>query len=199
MKPASRAATLEALASPVRQELMSHLGDGAATVQVLARRLGRSRQSLYYHVLALERAGLIRVAATQGEGRSAERVYAVAVDVTRGEARALNRREREAAARATAAMLRLTQRELVAATRRAGGEPGAPILPVVAVRAKARLDRDALARARALVGELIALFRAAKGKHVDERPFALTMVLTPSRESVVTSGSRRPRGDRSRR
>jgi DNA-binding transcriptional ArsR family regulator len=180
----ARAAVLEALASPVRQELVSHLGDGPATVTEIAQRLGRTRQSLYYHVLALERAGLVRKFGTRGEGRAAERLYAVADGPAPMRGRSLDARERAAVARATAAMLRLTQREVVAATQRTAARAGGRRTAVVAVRAKARLDARTLARVRRLLDQLVGIFRAAKGRHRDQPPCALTMVLTPARQSA---------------
>src|SRR5205814_4430704 len=57
-------------------------------------------------------------------------------------------RERAAVARATAAMLRLTQREVVAATQRTAARAGGRRTAVIAVRAKARLDAPTLARVR---------------------------------------------------
>src|SRR5262245_8045290 len=70
-----RAGALEAIASPVRQEGMSELGEGPGTVKELAARLGRTRQALHFHVGVLERAGLVEVCGERGEGREKERVY----------------------------------------------------------------------------------------------------------------------------
>jgi DNA-binding transcriptional ArsR family regulator len=187
-----RTTALQALASPVRQELMSHLGDGPATVTDAARHLGRSRQSLYYHVLALERAGLIRRAGTRGEGRNAERMYAVAADAATARARNLTTTQRGAAVRATAAMLRLTQREIVTAMHRAGAPADAGGM-MMAIRGKARLDAPARERVRELIRDLIGVFRGAKGKFQEERPIALTIVLTPARESGTPASPKRRR------
>lgn len=184
----ARAAALEALASPVRQEVMSELGDREGTVKELAARLGRSRQALHFHIGVLERAGLVEVAGERGEGREKERVYRRVPGATDLRARRLDRRERAAAARAAKAMLRMTQREVA---RTIEEETIGPGLPAVAMRAKARLDRASLARFNELLQELAGLFRAAKGKNEGERMFAVTLVLTPVREATKQSAGGR--------
>src|SRR5215475_3442001 len=106
--PARRAAALEAVASPARQEVMSELGEAPGTVKELAARLGRSRQALHFHVGVLERAGLVEVCGERGEGREKERVYRRrpgAGDLRAGPASRLTRRERGAAVRAAQSML----------------------------------------------------------------------------------------------
>jgi hypothetical protein len=103
-------------------------------------------------------------------------------------ARRLDRRERAAAAKAAAAMLRMTQREVA---RTIAEEKVGPGLPAVAMRAKARLDPGSLRRFNELMNELAGLFRAAKGKNEGERMFALTLVLTPVREAGAKNAGRR--------
>ena len=67
----SRPGQLAALASPARQEIVDVLARmGTASVAELAATLGRPADGLYYHVRALQRAGLVVAAASQaGEGR----------------------------------------------------------------------------------------------------------------------------------
>lgn len=67
---------LRVLASPARLEVLEQLrADGPASIADLARRLGRSAHSLYYHVHALERAGLLRRRGTRRTLRRDEVVY----------------------------------------------------------------------------------------------------------------------------
>jgi DNA-binding transcriptional ArsR family regulator len=184
----SRAAALEAVASPVRQEVMSELGEGEATVKELAARLGRSRQALHFHVGVLERAGLVEAGGERGEGREKERVYRRcpgAGDLRARGAGPMSRRERAAAVRAAESMLRVTQREVARAVMGGRIGSGEGRAPAVVMRAKARLDKASLARFEELMKEMASLFRGAKGKNQGARMLALTLVLTPARESKV--------------
>src|SRR6185295_9719640 len=144
----------------------------------------RSRQALYYHLNALEKAGLIRVRGTRGEGRDKERIYETVVGSTDLRVGRLSRRELDAAARATASMLRLTQREILEAVKDVDCTSQTKPPAMLALRAKARLDAKSLEKLHALLREITQLFRAAKGKNADQRLFAITMVLTPARESA---------------
>src|ERR1051325_7884251 len=113
-----RTATLKALAPAARQELISEIGRSGASARELAARLGRSRQALHFHLAALEKAGLVRVAEERGTGREAERVYAIVPGALNLAASQLSAREWALAARATHSMLRLTSREFDAAVAR---------------------------------------------------------------------------------
>jgi DNA-binding transcriptional ArsR family regulator len=183
-----RLAAIEALSSPIRQEVISELAEEPGTVKELSIRLGRSRQALHFHIDVLERAGLVRVDSLRGDGRAQERVYRFTPGATELRARkTLTTRERSAAAKAAKAMLRLTQREITAALSRrtfarADGYP-----PILAIRAKARLDPGAVRRVRELLGEITTLFRDAKGKNQDQRFTAMTVVLTPARETAANA------------
>jgi len=63
-----------ALAPPLRREILAALRT-PDTAAGLARRLGRSRQSLGYHVKELERAGLVRHAGERRKGNFVEQLY----------------------------------------------------------------------------------------------------------------------------
>lgn len=183
---------LEAIASPVRQELLLALGEGRASVRELAARLGRTRPSLHYHAGVLERAGMIKAVEVRGTGREREAVYARASDALA--VRAQNTRtELEVAKRAGQAALRLTGRELVRALedwRATGAVPRA----LFASRGKARLTRAKLAHVNALIDELLGVFAdaPAEGGQASEL-YAVTVVLTPSRDANAPGRGRRGR------
>ena len=169
---------LDALASPVRQELISQLGEGPQTVRELAAALGRTRQALHYHVALLERAGLLRGVGWRGAGPARERVYNVTRTrmVVRG---AFTGGDRSAAQRAVSAALRLTSREVVRAlesplVRRQGRAP-----EMTALRGKARLTEAELRRLHGLFGRIEALLRRAKSGR-GHRFYAVTLVLVPA-------------------
>jgi DNA-binding transcriptional ArsR family regulator len=180
-----RTAALKALASPARQELISEIGHRGASARELALRLGRSRQALHFHLAALEKAGLIRVVEERGTGREAERVYAVAPGALNLAGSQMSERELALAARATHSMLRLTSREFSAAVERGELTSGTGKPLAVAFRAKGRLDEAGRERLRQLIREMTDLFRAARATTSTERLLAVTVVLTPARESGV--------------
>ncbi len=69
-------AQLQVLASPDRQEIVQTLlGRPPMSVRDLGELLGRLPVSLYYHLRALERAGLVVRAGDRGAGRGKETLY----------------------------------------------------------------------------------------------------------------------------
>ena len=69
-------AQLKALASPARQEVIDLLARmGPASIADLGRLLQRPADGLYYHVRALERAGLVRQAGTRVRGGREEALF----------------------------------------------------------------------------------------------------------------------------
>ena len=173
-----RMSMLDALASPARQELVSRLGEGPATVRELALALGRTRQALHYHVAVLEKAGLVKGTGWRGEGTARERVYAN----TRSRMVAtgtLGARDRASAQRAVSASLRLTSRELaraLASPTIAGGS-GPP--KIAALRGKGRLTDADLREVHELFGRIEAVLRRSKTGR-GRRYYAVTMVLVPA-------------------
>jgi DNA-binding transcriptional ArsR family regulator len=188
-------AALEAIASPARQELLLALGDDRASVRELAARLGRSRSALHYHVTVLERAGFIEGVEVRGTGRERETVYARTANALSVNARP-TRSEIDISRRAGDAMLRLTQRELSRALED-GLAPGADKnTRVFGARGKARLTAAQLARAGALIDELLALFAdspapapASRGSR--SKLYAITVVLAPTRDANAPATPRR--------
>ncbi|HEX7078289.1 MAG TPA: helix-turn-helix domain-containing protein [Candidatus Eisenbacteria bacterium] len=75
----SNPAQLRALASPARQELVDLLArTGPATAAALGRLIGRPADGLYYHLRALERAGLVRSGIARTRAGRGERVFRAA-------------------------------------------------------------------------------------------------------------------------
>jgi len=170
---------IDALTSPIRQELVSQLGDRPATVRELALALGRTRQALHYHVAMLERAGIVRGAGWRGTGSSREQVYAIAsgrVGVTAIE----SRDELAAVRKATTAMLRLTGRELQEALKSPRlPRPKERIPEIAALRGRARLTARDLGELHRLFGKIEAVMRKAK-KGRGRKFYAVTFVLAPA-------------------
>lgn len=183
---------LEAVASPVRQELLFALGEEGASVREIAVRLGRSRSALHYHALVLEQAGIIERVEVRGKGRERETVYRVADPVAvRAGARPA---ELDLATRAGQALLRLTGRELARALQDGRSTGDANLGNPFAARGKARLTRTQLARVHALIDELLGLFAdAPTERRSAHKLYAITVVLTPSRDAAAPQKPRRRR------
>jgi DNA-binding transcriptional ArsR family regulator len=176
---------LEAVSSPARLEIITVLGSDPATTKELAERLGRSRQSLYYHLELLIAAGLVVAEAADDDARE-QRFRLRDERVTVG-ADVRARPERVAATKAANALLRTAGREVAAAHAEAAARGTRSIGPILVGRGKGRLSEAQLRRANALIEELFSLFSP-----VDDPtgpPFySLTIALTPARTSV---GARR--------
>ncbi|MGE0552494.1 MAG: ArsR/SmtB family transcription factor [Gemmatimonadales bacterium] len=177
-RPSPRA--LEALGSPARQELITALGGEPLTVRELGQRLGRSRQALYYHLGALERAGLVVVKGYVGEGRARERRYGVVSRELILGARRHDEEELELAVQAAEAMLRLTSREMAAAVRDSPTRRLRPERELMALRGKAWLTAVELKRLNRLLDQAYRVLAGGTTKPRGEgRLYALTVVLTP--------------------
>lgn len=67
-----------ALRSALRQEVVDAMESmPPCTIAMLAERLGRPPESLYFHVRALERVGLVKEVGQQGSGRERAALYAL--------------------------------------------------------------------------------------------------------------------------
>lgn len=178
---------LEAVASPARQEIIAALGEGPATVRELAARLGRSRQALHYHVGMLVRAGVVGPAGWRGQGRAREAVYRVTMAVVAAPARRGSKADLAASERAVRAMLRLTAREVADAL-----QTGRMIQHGnLALRGKAHLGPEGLARLRSLIADIEALLRDARQPKAGRSLYAVTVVVTPARAAGHPGGSTR--------
>jgi len=174
-------AALEAVASPARLELLSALGDGALTTRELATKLGRSRQSLYYHLGLLEEAGLVVTEPSGPDSR--ERSYRLREGRLAVGARHDSPADRAAASRAIRAILRLTGREAAEALEDSATRLRGPLREMIGFRGKARLTETQLRRINELIDELEVIFRDAKSASADLPLEALTIVLTPARDA----------------
>lgn len=184
-------AAIAAIASPARQEVVDALGDGPTSVRELATRLGRSRQALHHHIAALVRAGVVAPLGARGHGVRQERVYALRSDRIAVKPAGSSRREVEATTRALDALLRLTGREVTRALTMPGVSRSGSGRELLALRGKARLSAQRLARLNTLLDEIVLLLRETRADRTDPL-FALTLVLTPSPDRSGP-GARPPR------
>lgn len=173
---------MEALASPHRLEVVAALGDAEqASIADLARRLGRTPHSLYYHVKLLEEAGVVVKAETRRRGRRDERVWKLVGERMLLGAHAASPEAIGKAAKAIDSMLRLTSRELCAALR-------AQRTAITGLRMKARLDQRSLGRVARLIREIEKVVADSARRPAAGRMFAVTLVVTPTEDKTETGG-----------
>jgi len=179
LHPIAQGRQIAALGSPARQEILDGLqAQGPCSIAALAEALGRAPDSLYYHVRALERVGLVVRAGERATRRRPEVLYDVpgrmVLDHEPGSAR-----ERRALVRLVASALRIAERDLRAAldSGRAVYRRG-PRRNAWGGRVKGWLTPAELARARVHLEALSTLFA-----HGRKRPgaslHAIAFLLTP--------------------
>jgi hypothetical protein len=190
-----------ALESPVRQEIVDAVAaGGACTVAEIGAWLDRRPDTLYYHVAALVRAGIMVEAGRVRTGRRFGRIYDVAgrpVRLARGKGRggiggAEMARVLNAGVRLGARDLAKALRTGVAATEGAGRN-------LWGGRVRGWLGARDAARAGQLIEELAGILRAGRpGAAGDVMPFSFTYVLTPVAVKPPRGGAGRkksgPRG-----
>jgi DNA-binding transcriptional ArsR family regulator len=184
----------EAVASPLRMEILEHLEHaGALSVSQLARLLLRPAPLLHYHVRLLLEAGLVRVAGRQAASRRGEALFALTAERFAVAGRPDDRVALRAAARTLGAALRLAQREVSRALQSGRVQARGRMRDLHARRLRASLTPGARARLNRLLDEIEALFtreskrrlRALRRRPRAPQPecealAALTFVLAPS-------------------
>jgi len=182
----------KALASPLRQEILSRWTDGEPrTVADIADVMGRPATAIYYHVHRLEDVGLLeRVGVRPGPKRDEilYRPVAKQFDLTPAPG------DREQVADAVVALNaahRMALRDLQAALESGNVRFEGSDRNLLAFRLHARLPRARRARANALLDELLAIFQAApaSAKAAGAEYCSLTVALAPLRGRDRNGGS----------
>ncbi len=159
----------EAVASPLRVEILEHLAHaGKASVAELARLMARSPTLLHYHVKLLAAAGLVRAAGRRAAGRRGETLYAVTAERFAVAGSPGDRVTLAAALRTLGAVLRLAQREVSRALLSGRVVPRGVRRDLHARRLRAPLSSEARARLNRLLDEIEALFEAELKRRVRE-------------------------------
>lgn len=190
--PPTSQAHLRALASTVRQDIVDTLQAlGAASVPEVAAHMDRAADSLYYHVRALLKAGLIRrLPERRRSGRHLEAVYAMAGP---GEPLRLSylpgrNPNAQALRELVGNMLRASQREFDAAIVEADCVVAGPRRELWAGRTKGWLSAQELERCNALLAELGGLLSSLRTPERD-RLYCLQFMLTPARRTAAAGPS----------
>src|SRR5262245_15927093 len=113
-----RRSQLDALVSPLRQEILEELkARGPASVADLAQRLGRKPQSLHHHVNRLAAAKIVTERDRRRKGRHSEVVWQVAATKFAVDPKQITPGMGEAIVRSVSALLRRAQRNFARAVR----------------------------------------------------------------------------------
>ena len=112
-------AELSAVVSPVRHHLLRTLSLlGTASVRELAQELDRSPESLYYHLRALEKAGLVVASGERAVRGRSEALYSTVAEELVTDPAQTSPKYLDAYRRSASALLRLADRQLGAAIER---------------------------------------------------------------------------------
>lgn len=182
---------IRTLTSPVRQDIVDIIeGSGPCSVAQLAQWLGRSADSLYYHVRRLHRLGLLREWQASGSGGRSQAVFDVPGRPMRMRYAPSDPRNATAIAGVVGAMLRSALRGFRQGFVPDLAVPSGRHRNVWGARAKGWLTAADLAEANRLLERLIALMkRGSVAGPGARRLHELTFVLAPMA----------PRGRRERR
>ncbi|CAG0981720.1 hypothetical protein PHYC_01801 [Phycisphaerales bacterium] len=167
---------IAAIASPIRQEIVDVIAaTGPATIAHVAFLLGRRPDSLYYHVGALQRAGLLLPQQPRREGQRPASVY----DVPGRPLRMASNRAPAAASRVIAGALSLARRDFSRVVASPATVFEGPDRDVWGARLRARLSPDRIRRVNELLSQVADLFQEPNPSD-DARPFAITWVFAPA-------------------
>lgn len=174
----SRADQLEAVASPIRCQVVDELSvHGPSSVRKIAASMKRSPESLYYHIKMLVDVGIVVQDRTRQTGRRVEAVYRLVAPKLRIDSKKRSKEYTDALARACSALVRLAERNYRAALKRGGFVLEGRQRNLAVRQYNLRLDRRGLAEVNALLDRLTKL----KGQQDDAtsgETYAVTLVLS---------------------
>jgi DNA-binding MarR family transcriptional regulator len=179
-------AMLRALASPVRVEVLEQLrASGPTSIADLARQLGRTPHSLYYHVHALERAGFLRRRATRRTARRDEAVYERIADAIALAYAPSSEAGTAAIERAGRAVLRRTERVFARAVLEGLVECPAGESDAFVTSRKAWLTPGGIGEVRRLLRRLDSVL-ARESRRRKGRTYLITTAMSPTIASRKT-------------
>ena len=186
-----RPLVLEALASPVRQDLVVALENSPPlAVAELARRVGRRPDTLYHHLRALQRVGLVVPETAEATGGRPGATWRLQVSHVRMPATGFDRRQARSAERIVGTLARASVRDFGHAIRRArDGHGPHPQAHRSIVWLTAAEHRALEARLQQLVS-----FLRERAPGARRTPHVLTFVLAATRGAAPEASQRgRPR------
>jgi DNA-binding transcriptional ArsR family regulator len=179
-----------ALGSAVRLQIADLLrSEGAASVRQLASLLGRSPESLHYHVRKLTEVGIVQVAGRRRVRSGFEAVYRLVAPEIRIDPMERSRPYLHALARSCAAMLRQTSRDYMRTVEGGSATLEGESRDLALRRHTVHLDPEGLARLNKLLDEIPHILRDHESSNGGQT-FALTFVLTPLTGKEAPGGAR---------
>ena len=173
---------VRALRTPFRQEIVQALTKlGACTVRELADELDHEPAALYYHVHALEEAGIAVETDKRSGGGRPEGVYELVAERIQIDRSETSEPFLSALAELQRATLRTAERELTRAVEARGDGTAQEMTSPVLLRLTSRLSPRATTRATKMIREL-ADFLAESDDPDAETPHSLTVVFAPVRK-----------------
>jgi DNA-binding transcriptional ArsR family regulator len=174
-----------ALGSPIRLEALELFAThGPVSVAEVARFMGRSPESLHYHVRQMAKAGVLVPAGSRKSGKRDETLYKTVAEKIAMPCNPASRPSRAAALATIGSLLRLTEREAAAAMNHAGDlQQHGPRRNFHLRRIPAHLSKNALAKINSHIDAIEAL--CAKERARRPRPedadavCSVTMALMP--------------------
>lgn len=168
---------LALLASARKQEIIDVLaGMGDVSVAELAAALGRPADSLYFHLRALTRAGLVLDAGSRSRGKRREALFRAAAPEMRVQYEPLDGGRADALSAIVASMLRLGVRDFRRALRQTGIVASGDRREIWALRRTGRLQPAQLAGVNRAIMRLVRALPEPRGPG---RLYAITVLLTP--------------------
>jgi len=168
---------IEALVSPFRHHLLRTLSSiGPASVRTLARAVGRSPESLYYHLHALEEAGLVVDASEPG----GEATFDAVAQLILSDPDADSPEYLDAYARSVASLLRMAGRQVERELHACAEEGRARSRSFRAQQVQVRLSAAKSRELRKKLDDVVA-FLYANDDPDGAEPLAVTLVAAPIR------------------
>lgn len=183
-----------ALASPVRHEIVDYLAAGPPmSVAELARMLGRSPHSLYFHIQQLQAAGLVEPAGERRLARHVETLYTGTRIMPIDDYDLGDRACREAMAQMASSMRRVAARDFERGLASPDARPVGKRRNLWTARTVAWVSPEDLERANALLMSLADVLSTTRDTKRRER-IAVQWTVAPAPPRTSERGSRNPHG-----
>lgn len=169
---------LQALAHPTRHRILNVLVERTATNKQLAAILGDPPARIHFHVRELLSAGLVAIVEERTKGGVVEKYYrAVARSFRLGDAFQYGNAAggKESGEDVSRSLLISAKQELQAARRRSSY---AGVRPIISAHLQGTLSPEAVDRVKLYLALITQEFDRVR-LEVDEKPFALTLVMHP--------------------
>lgn len=173
-----------ALASPLRLEILGlFTGQKPLAITDMARLMGRTAGSLYFHVGILERARLLKRTGTRPRGKRYEALYYPAASRFHLDAERGGSEDAALALKTMASAFRMAERDMEASLQRSDCVTTGAGRNMIALRAHMRISPKLLSRINRHLDAILELLQseaaAASENSPDNQHLSLTMALLP--------------------